>query len=93
MDEDLHPYMDEATAYGDLKDLHYDPTHQHPSNLSKPTKQMQMLVFPFIPFSPSASWTSRNGAGPQIRMVPSSEALASSPGRAGFQLTQLTVRV
>lgn len=44
-------------------------------------------------FSPSASWTSRKGAGPQIRMVPSSDALASRPGTTGFQLTQLTVRV
>lgn len=43
--------------------------------------------------SPSESWTSRKGAGPQIRTVPSSEALANSPGRTGFQLTQLTVRV
>lgn len=43
--------------------------------------------------SPSASWTSRKGAGPHIRTVPSSEALASSPGKTGFQLTQLTVRV
>lgn len=43
--------------------------------------------------SPSVSWTSKKGAGPQMRTVPSSEALASSPGRTGFQLTQLTVRV
>lgn len=62
-------------------------------SLSKSFQKIQMLVFTFIPFSPSASWTSRKGAGPQIRMVPSSEALASKPGTTGFQLTQLTVRV
>lgn len=43
--------------------------------------------------SPSESWTSGKGAGPQILTVPSSEALASSPGKMGFQLTQFTVRV
>lgn len=47
----------------------------------------------FIPVRPSGSWESRKGAGPQTRMVPSSEALAIRPGRTGFQLTQFTVRV
>jgi len=46
-----------------------------------------------LPLSPSASCESRKGAGPQTRTVPSSEAEAMSPGMAGFQLTQLTVRV
>lgn len=46
-----------------------------------------------LPLSPSASCVSRNGAGPQMRTVPSSEADAMRPGMAGFQLTQLTVRV
>lgn len=47
----------------------------------------------FLPLSPSASWASLKGAGPQILTVPSSEALAMSPGSTGFQLTQFTVRV
>ncbi|TNN61590.1 hypothetical protein EYF80_028202 [Liparis tanakae] len=46
-----------------------------------------------LPLSPSASCESRKGAGPQTRTVPSSEAEAMSPGMAGFQLTQFTVRV
>lgn len=46
-----------------------------------------------LPLSPSASCESRKGAGPHTRTVPSSEAEAMSPGMAGFQLTQLTVRV
>ena len=46
-----------------------------------------------IPLMPSASGRSMKGAGPQTRTVPSSEALARSPGTTGFQLTQFTVRV
>lgn len=50
-------------------------------------------TFTHLPLSPSASGESINGAGPQTRTVPSSEAEAISPGIVGFQLTQLTVRV
>lgn len=53
--------------------------------------QLSMLLQ--FSLSPSTSCDSRKGAGPQTRTVPSSEAEAMSPGMAGFQLTQLTVRV
>lgn len=53
--------------------------------------QLSMLLQ--FSLSPSVSCESRKGAGPQTRTVPSSEAEAMRPGMAGFQLTQLTVRV
>lgn len=52
--------------------------------------QLSMLQHSLMP---SASGRSMKGAGPQTRTVPSSEALARSPGTTGFQLTQFTVRV